>query len=58
MEYNQRVKDVSEVGGQWQLTTESGHTKTCDTLVLTMPVPQILELTGTIRQLIGTGHMC
>ena len=53
VEYNQRVSDVSEVEGQWRLTTESGHTRSCDALILTIPVPQILELTGTIKSVIG-----
>ena len=37
----------------WQVTTEDGQTENFDCVILTFPVPQILQLQGSIQQVIG-----
>ena len=47
------VKDVSMVSGKVKVTTDKGVSDLFDAVVLTMPVPQILQLQGDIQALIG-----
>ena len=47
------VRDVSVNDGKATVTSDQGHTETVDAVVLTLPVPQILQLQGSIQQLIG-----
>ena len=47
------VKDVSMVSGKLKVTTDKGVSDLFDAVILTMPVPQILQLQGDIQALIG-----
>ena len=47
------VKDVSIESGKVKVTTDKGVSDLFDAVVLTMPVPQILQLQGDIQALIG-----
>ena len=47
------VKDVSMVSGKVKVTADKGVSALFDAVVLTMPVPQILQLQGDIQALIG-----
>lgn len=47
------VKDVSVVSDKVKVTTDEGVSDQFDAVVLTMPVPQILQLQGDISGLIG-----
>ena len=47
------LKDVSIVKEKVKVTTDEGVSDLFDAVVLTMPVPQILQLQGDIQSLIG-----
>lgn len=47
------VRDVSMVTDKVKVTTDQGHTEQFDAVVITMPVPQILQLQGDIEKLIA-----
>ena len=47
------VSDVSITAGKVKVTTDKGISDLFDAVVLTMPVPQILQLQGDIQALIG-----
>ena len=47
------LKDVSIASEKVKVTTDKGVSDLFDAVVLTMPVPQILQLQGDIRSLIG-----
>ncbi|KAI0233719.1 Renalase [Lamellibrachia satsuma] len=51
--YNRAVTDVSERGAYWQVTDDrAASSETFDCVVLTMPVPQVLGLSGSIQDVI------
>lgn len=53
LQFNQQVKELNQTAnGQWAVCTDTGHQETFDCVVLTMPVPQILQLSGSIAELI------
>ena len=49
----QLVKDVSIAAGKVKVTTDKGVSDLYDAVVLTMPVPQILQLQGDVQAFIG-----
>ena len=57
--YNRAVTDVSERGAHWQVTDDrAASSETFDCVVLTMPVPQVLGLSGSIQDVIGKYWAC
>lgn len=56
VQFNQTIESISltEDGKSWRVSTKEGATGTYDGVVLTMPVPQILQLKGDIRQTIDS----
>ncbi|KAM4636021.1 renalase isoform 2-T2 [Discoglossus pictus] len=50
--YERHVTEINLQGGTWEVCSKSGTPETFDVLVLTMPVPQILQLKGDIEKLI------
>ena len=56
VEFNHLIKNVSLSDGKWQVTSDGGLVDTCDCLLLTLPVPQILQLEGDIKDIIGVSH--
>ena len=48
-----KIVSITEHAGKWQVATESGTTDLFDCVVLTFPVPQILQLQGSIQSLLG-----
>ena len=53
VEFNQQVSSCDQIDGRWKITTADGKTSMADSLILTMPVPQMLGLKGTVKSLIG-----
>lgn len=52
------MKSIEEAaGGKWNVKTQSGTEDTFDAVVLTMPVPQILALSGTVKEIISEYRM-
>ena len=51
--YNAALSDLSVQGDKFIATTSSHQTDQFDCVVLTMPVPQLLQMRGDIVQLIG-----
>ena len=49
----QLVKDVFIAAGKVKVTTDKGVSDLYDAVVLTMPVPQILQLQGDVQAFIG-----
>ena len=47
------VTSITTEGIQVAVTTEQGTKESFDAVILTMPVPQILQLKGDIAKLIG-----
>ncbi|XP_060084967.1 renalase-like [Ylistrum balloti] len=52
--YEEHVTKVDIENKKVKLTTLKGQEELCDGVILTMPVPQILQLDGSIRQLIDS----
>ncbi|XP_033738254.1 LOW QUALITY PROTEIN: renalase-like [Pecten maximus] len=52
--FEEHVTKVDVVGTKVKLTTLKGEEELCDGVILTMPVPQILQLEGSIRHLIDS----
>ncbi|XP_053307251.1 renalase isoform X2 [Spea bombifrons] len=50
--YEHHVTQINLQGGKWQVCRRSGSPENFDAVVLTMPVPQILQLQGDIAKLI------
>ncbi|KAK3869347.1 hypothetical protein Pcinc_025331 [Petrolisthes cinctipes] len=51
--FEQHVRSIEEAaGGKWNVKTQSGEQDTFDAVVLTMPVPQIFALSGTVKEII------
>lgn len=50
--FNHHVSSIDLQDGRWSVKTQSGEADVFDVVVLTMPVPQVLGLTGTIKELI------
>ena len=51
--FKHHVSSIDLQDGRWSVKTQSGEADVFDVVVLTMPVPQVLGLTGTIKELIG-----
>ncbi|XP_007520821.1 renalase [Erinaceus europaeus] len=51
--FGQRVTHISLRNGTWEVISESGSSEQFDLVVLTIPVPQILQLQGDIVHLIS-----
>lgn len=49
VKFNHLIKEIQEDNGQWAVKTEDGTSQMFDCVVLTMPVPQILQLQGTVQ---------
>lgn len=50
--FQHNVSSIDLKDGKWSVKTQSGEADVFDVVVLTMPVPQVLGLTGTIRELL------
>lgn len=50
----EQVTQVNVTGNTVEVVSEGGNTYQCGSLVLTMPVPQILQLKGTIADIIDS----
>ena len=46
--FEHRVSAISSHGPKWKVETESGVDELFDIVILTMPIPQILQLTGSV----------
>lgn len=53
VEYNKQIVNCDLEDGRWVIKSADGTTFTSDGLIVTMPVPQILNLNGTIKSVIG-----
>ncbi|XP_073452453.1 renalase isoform X3 [Aquarana catesbeiana] len=51
--YERHVTQINLRDGKWEVSCKSGSPETFDVVVLTMPVPQILQLEGDIGKLIN-----
>ena len=52
--FEHQIVDVSLDGGaSWKVSTSGGQSELFDCVVLTMPVPQILQLKGSIADILG-----
>lgn len=47
------VTDVSLATDKVEVTTSEGHTESFDGVVITIPVPQLLQIKGDVPRLIG-----
>jgi len=57
--YNTVLSDLSVQADKFIATTSCRHTELFDCVILTMPVPQLLQLRGDIVRLIGKSlHSC
>ncbi|XP_074647635.1 renalase-like isoform X2 [Tubulanus polymorphus] len=50
--FNRTVKQITDINGKWQVKTDDGLTESFDCVIMTPPVPQILQMGGDIQQLI------
>ncbi|XP_068113605.1 renalase isoform X2 [Hyperolius riggenbachi] len=53
VQYERHVTQINLRDGKWEVSCKSGYPEAFDAVVLTMPVPQILQLQGDIRKLIN-----
>ncbi|XP_059707050.1 renalase isoform X5 [Haemorhous mexicanus] len=51
--YEQQVTDISLRDGRWEVSRKAGPPEHFDVVILTMPVPQILQLQGDIVSIIN-----
>ncbi|XP_029465685.1 renalase isoform X2 [Rhinatrema bivittatum] len=51
--YDRHVTDINLRNGKWEVCKKSGSPEQFDVVILTMPVPQILQLHGDIGNLIN-----
>ncbi|XP_026575714.1 renalase isoform X1 [Pseudonaja textilis] len=51
--YNHHVTQICLKDGKWEVGTSTGFSDCFDTVILTMPVPQILQLQGDIATIIN-----
>nr|XP_042118658.1 renalase [Peromyscus maniculatus bairdii] len=54
--FKQRVTQINLRNNKWEVSKETGSPEQFDIVVLTMPVPQILELRGDIVNWAGKWH--
>ena len=54
---NRRASSICLEGGSWKISSENGESGTFDAVVLTIPVPQILQLEGDIKNILGRDKM-
>ncbi|KAG0712540.1 Renalase [Chionoecetes opilio] len=50
--FEQHVRSIERQDGGWSVRTQGGEAATFDVVVMTMPVPQVLGLGGTVKELI------
>ncbi|XP_063244927.1 LOW QUALITY PROTEIN: renalase-like [Bacillus rossius redtenbacheri] len=48
--FNRRVVSLLKVNGQWLVECEAGQQELFDIVIITIPVPQILQLSGTVNE--------
>ncbi len=53
VKFNKLVSDVTIKNNKLHVSSQDGETQVFDCVILTMPVPQILGLNGTINSIIG-----
>lgn len=51
--YSAQVTQLQVDNDKWQVTTDTGSSDTFDGVILTIPVPQILQLQGSISNILG-----
>ena len=54
---NHHLSRIDYVDGKWRAKTLGGNEDDFDIVVLTMPVPQILGLSGTVKEIICKFHL-
>lgn len=54
--FDHHVTHIYRRGASWEVTRKGGVTEEFDVVVLTMPVPQILQLQGDVGSLMGEGQ--
>jgi len=53
IDFNHRLVDLSLKEDKWSARSEDGKQEDYEAVIITMPVPQVLELTGDISNIIG-----
>jgi len=53
VQFNRRISEVTESGRQWIVKSECGLSDVFDIVLLTLPVPQLLALQGSIPQILS-----
>ncbi|XP_076069546.1 renalase-like isoform X2 [Oratosquilla oratoria] len=51
---NHHITSIQAQQGKWEVETQNGARDTFDVVVLTMPVPQLFGLSGTIQKIINS----
>lgn len=57
VEYSKKVVSIDEKNDRFLLQTEAGDECLADGVVLTMPVPQLLEIKGSVQELIRANKL-
>uniref|UniRef100_A0A1B6CIQ7 Amine oxidase domain-containing protein n=1 Tax=Clastoptera arizonana TaxID=38151 RepID=A0A1B6CIQ7_9HEMI len=50
--FNHHINSISKLGKKWVVTTTLGTKDEFDIVILTMPIPQILQLQGSIKDIL------
>lgn len=53
LRFDHHVRSIDLDNGKWNVRTVGGEADLFDAVVLTMPVPQIFGLSGTVKDIIG-----
>lgn len=51
--FGHHVSSIETNDGKWNVKTQQGEADNFDAVVLTMPVPQLFGLTGSVKELLG-----
>lgn len=51
--FGHHVSSIETNGDKWNVKTQQGEDDNFDAVVLTMPVPQLFGLTGSVKELLG-----
>ena len=53
VQLNRRLSSLRQEGNAWSVVSDDGVTACFDAVVLTIPVPQILQLNGDMQAILG-----
>ena len=56
-QFGQRITGIHLVNNTWEVEQESGDRSAFDCVILTMPVAQVLQLSGCVPDLIGKSNI-